>query len=85
MWADGVRYELRELCGIGNMSTGRSSNDCCVICMTEPKDTALLRSCLVGICECAKSLRLESDKCPICRQPIEELLEIKLDNMDQEQ
>lgn len=30
--------------------------------------------------ECAKTLRLQSNKCPICRQPIEELMEIKIDN-----
>ncbi|KAG9132125.1 hypothetical protein Leryth_026466, partial [Lithospermum erythrorhizon] len=85
LWVDGVRYELRELYGIGNMSQGLSSNDCCVICMTEPKDTALLPCRHMCMCnECAKALRLESDKCPICRQPIEELLEIKLDNVDQQ-
>lgn len=30
--------------------------------------------------ECAKELRLKSNKCPICRQTIEELLEIKVNN-----
>lgn len=29
--------------------------------------------------DCAKELRLQSNKCPVCRQPIEELLEIKVD------
>ncbi|WVY93755.1 hypothetical protein V8G54_032843 [Vigna mungo] len=28
--------------------------------------------------ECAKALRIQSNKCPICRQSIEELIEIKL-------
>ncbi|MQL71636.1 hypothetical protein Taro_003959 [Colocasia esculenta] len=28
--------------------------------------------------ECAKALRLQSNKCPICRQPVEELMEIKV-------
>ena len=32
--------------------------------------------------ECAKELRLQSNKCPICRQPIEELMEIKIHNGD---
>ncbi|KAK6118580.1 hypothetical protein DH2020_047693 [Rehmannia glutinosa] len=32
-----------------------------------------------SICDCAKELRLQSNKCPVCRQPIEELLEIKVD------
>lgn len=46
LWIDGVRYELRELYGIGNSSTDDfDDNDPgkeCVICMTEPKDTTVL-------------------------------------------
>ncbi|TKY54047.1 E3 ubiquitin-protein ligase LUL3 [Spatholobus suberectus] len=56
----------------------------CVICMTEPKDTAVLpcrHMCMCG--ECANALRLQSNKCPICRQPIEELIEIKINNGNQ--
>lgn len=37
--------------------------------------------CMCG--ECAKELRLQSNKCPICRQPIGELIEIKINNGDQ--
>lgn len=88
LWVDGVRYELRELYGIGNSAAeGFEDSDPgkeCVICMTEPKDTAVLpcrHMCMCG--ECAKELRLQSNKCPICRQPIEELIEIKINNGDQ--
>ena len=46
LWVDGVRYELRELYGIENSDeSGIDNNDTgkeCVICMTEPKDTAVL-------------------------------------------
>lgn len=46
LWIDGVRYELREIFGIGSSSAeGFDDNDTgkeCVICMTEPKDTAVL-------------------------------------------
>lgn len=28
--------------------------------------------------ECAKVLRMQSEKCPICRTPIEQLLQIKI-------
>lgn len=46
LWVDGVRYELRELYGIGNSAAeGFEDSDPgkeCVICMTEPKDTAVL-------------------------------------------
>lgn len=88
LWVDGVRYELREIYGIGNSAAeGFEDSDPgkeCVICMTEPKDTAVLpcrHMCMCG--ECAKELRLQSNKCPICRQPIEELIEIKINNGDQ--
>ncbi|KAA0049396.1 putative E3 ubiquitin-protein ligase LUL4 [Cucumis melo var. makuwa] len=88
LWIDGVRYELREIFGIGSSSAeGFDDNDTgkeCVICMTEPKDTAVLPCRHLCMCsECAKELRLQSNKCPICRQPIEELIEIRINNSDQ--
>lgn len=82
LWIDGVRYELREIYGIGKSEetfdeTG--SGEECVICMTEPKDTAVLPCRHMCLCsECAKALRVQSNKCPICRQNIEELMEIKI-------
>ncbi|XP_010278333.1 PREDICTED: probable E3 ubiquitin-protein ligase LUL4 isoform X2 [Nelumbo nucifera] len=88
LWVDGVRYELRELYGVGNSEeAGFDGNDPgkeCVICMAEPKDTAVLPCRHMCMCsDCAKELRLQSNKCPICRQPIEELLEIKVNKGDQ--
>ncbi|XP_073122625.1 probable E3 ubiquitin-protein ligase LUL4 [Henckelia pumila] len=84
LWIDGVRYELREIFGISNSDeTTISEMDLgkeCVICMTEVKNTAALPCRHLCMCsECAKELRLQSDKCPICRHPIEELIEIKVD------
>lgn len=83
LWVDGVRYELREIYGISDSNEiidDKDSGKECVICMTEPKDTAVLPCRHMCMCsECAKELRLQSNKCPICRQPIEELLEIKVD------
>ncbi|XP_023539072.1 probable E3 ubiquitin-protein ligase LUL4 [Cucurbita pepo subsp. pepo] len=88
LWIDGMRYELREIFGIGSSSSeGFDNNDSgkeCVICMTEPKDTAVLPCRHMCMCsECAKELKLQSNKCPICRQPIEELIEIKINNSNQ--
>lgn len=87
LWIDGVRYELREIFGIGSSSAeGFDDNDSgkeCVICMTEPKDTAVLPCRHLCMCtDCAKELKRQSNKCPICRQPIEELIEIKINNSD---
>lgn len=46
LWIDGVHYELREIYGIGNSEAAgfddRDPGKECVICMTEPKDTAVL-------------------------------------------
>lgn len=46
LWIDDVRYELREIYGIGNSGEAISDNDSggkeCVICMTEPRNTAVL-------------------------------------------
>ncbi|GAB4843460.1 Probable E3 ubiquitin-protein ligase lul4 [Ancistrocladus abbreviatus] len=88
LWIDGVRYELREIYGIGNSASEGFNDDDpgkeCVICLTEPKDTAVLPCRHMCMCSgCAKELRLQSNKCPICRQPIEELIEIKLNNSGQ--
>ncbi|KAL8121705.1 putative E3 ubiquitin-protein ligase LUL4 isoform X1 [Apium graveolens] len=84
LWIDEVRYELREIYGIGNSGEAISDDDSgkeCVICMTEPRDTAVLPCRHMCLCsECAKALRIQSNNCPICRQPIEELMEIKIDN-----
>lgn len=45
LWVDGVRYELREIYGISDSNeiiNDKDSGKECVICMTEPKDTAVL-------------------------------------------
>lgn len=45
LWIDGVRYELREIYGISSAATDFDDNDSgkeCVICISEPRDTAVL-------------------------------------------
>ncbi|MCL7022838.1 hypothetical protein MKW94_010324 [Papaver nudicaule] len=84
LWVGGVRYELREIYGINNSAeVGLDDSEPgkrCVICMSEPMDTAVLPCRHMCMCsKCAKTLRLRTNKCPICRQPIEELIEIKAD------
>ncbi|KAI3835132.1 hypothetical protein MKX03_019758 [Papaver bracteatum] len=88
LWIDGERYELREIYGIGNSTEpdldDNESGKECVICMTEPKDTAVLPCRHMCMCnECANELRRQTNKCPICRQHIEELLEIKVSKREQ--
>lgn len=51
----------------------------CVVCLSEPKDTTVLPCRHMCMCsECARALRFQSNKCPICRNPVESLLEISI-------
>lgn len=85
LWIDGERYELQEIFGLVN-SSDEPLNDGdddigkeCVICMTEQRNTAVFPCRHLCMCaDCAKSLRLQSNKCPICRQPVEKLMEINV-------
>ncbi|KAL8480658.1 hypothetical protein ACS0TY_027268 [Phlomoides rotata] len=82
LWVNGMRYELQEIFGIGNsvedeLDPGKE----CVICLSEPRDTTVLPCRHMCMCsECAKVLRFQTNRCPICRQPVERLLEIKVSN-----
>ncbi|KAL0333359.1 UNVERIFIED_CONTAM: putative E3 ubiquitin-protein ligase LOG2 [Sesamum angustifolium] len=85
LWVNGMRYELQEIYGIGNSVEGDfDGNDPgkeCVICLSEPRDTTVLPCRHMCMCsECAKVLRFQTNRCPICRQPVERLLEIKVNN-----
>ncbi|KAJ8899684.1 hypothetical protein K2173_019382 [Erythroxylum novogranatense] len=85
LWVNGMRYELQEIYGIENsvdndVDANESGKEC-VICLSEPRDTTVLPCRHMCMCSgCAKVLRLQTNRCPICRQPVERLLEIKVDN-----
>ncbi|XP_002982812.2 probable E3 ubiquitin-protein ligase LUL2 [Selaginella moellendorffii] len=91
IWVEGVRYELQEIYGIENSGGGSGANfddsgKECVICMSEPRDTTVLPCRHMCMCsECAKVLRFQTNRCPICRCPVERLLEIKVPKNDAEQ
>ncbi|CAN6576551.1 unnamed protein product [Malus baccata var. baccata] len=89
LWVNGMRYELQEIYGIGNSVEGEvDGNDPgkeCVICLSEPRDTTVLPCRHMCMCSgCAKVLRFQTNRCPICRQPVERLLEIKVNNGPEE-
>ena len=68
-----------------NMTELDSGSEC-VICMTNRKDTTVLPCRHMCMCsECADALRHRTNKCPICRNPIESLLHIKMQNRGQAQ
>ncbi|KAF5750362.1 hypothetical protein HS088_TW03G00698 [Tripterygium wilfordii] len=90
LWVNGMRYELQEIYGIGNSVEGDvDANDPgkeCVICLTELRDTTVLPCRHMCMCSgCAKVLRFQTDRCPICRQPVERLLEIVKVNNEHEE
>ncbi|GAB4856708.1 Probable E3 ubiquitin-protein ligase log2 [Ancistrocladus abbreviatus] len=85
LWVNGMRYELQEIYGIGNSVEnevdGNDTGKECVICLSEPRDTTVLPCRHMCMCSgCAKVLRFQTKRCPICRQPVERLLEIKVSN-----
>ncbi|KAE8692483.1 putative E3 ubiquitin-protein ligase LUL2 [Hibiscus syriacus] len=85
LWVNGLRYELQEIYGIGNsvdndVDANESGREC-VICLSEPRDTTVLPCRHMCMCSsCAKVLRCQTNRCPICRQPVERLLEITVNN-----
>ncbi|ONK79634.1 uncharacterized protein A4U43_C01F8370 [Asparagus officinalis] len=89
LWVNGTRYELQEIYGIGNSVDndfdGSDPGKECVICLSEPRDTTVLPCRHMCMCSgCAKVLRYQTNRCPICRQPVERLLEIKVNNRSEE-
>jgi hypothetical protein len=61
---NGKSYIIHEIFGLenGEMETSRE----CVICMTEPRDTAVLPCRHMCLCSgCAEVLRHQSNKCPL--------------------
>ncbi|EOA25637.1 hypothetical protein CARUB_v10018986mg [Capsella rubella] len=86
LWVNGARYALQEIYGIGSTvdDNGEDSNERgkeCVICLSEPQDTTVLPCRHMCMCSgCAKLLRFQTNLCPICRQPVDGLLEITVTN-----
>merc|ERR1719420_700684 len=53
-------------------------NSECIICLSEPRDTAVLPCRHMCFCSyCAGIVRLQCEKCPICRQRVVSLLQFK--------
>ncbi|KAK9125965.1 hypothetical protein Scep_014811 [Stephania cephalantha] len=83
-----TKYKLQEIYGIGNSVEGDSDENQgkeCVICLSEPRDTTVLPCRHMCMCNgCARHLKLQRHRCPICRQPVEQLLEIEVSNSTDE-
>jgi hypothetical protein len=74
-------YEMYEIYGKGE---GQALQQECVICMCDPRDTTVLPCRHLCLCRsCANILRLQSNRCPICRQPVSSLLQIRCGDTEQ--
>ena len=59
----------------GDLSKSDEESKECVICMTNERNTCVLPCRHICCCaECANTLRLQTDRCPVCREPITELV-----------
>mmetsp|Transcript_91396 Transcript_91396/g.181705 ORF Transcript_91396/g.181705 Transcript_91396/m.181705 type:complete len:368 (+) Transcript_91396:81-1184(+) len=84
---NGTAYVMKELYGIqGSPSAGADASDGdnqknCVVCLTTPKDTALMPCGHFCVCyECGASLRLSParNRCPLCRQEVHDIMHIDI-------
>ncbi|GJQ09246.1 hypothetical protein GpartN1_g1037.t1 [Galdieria partita] len=76
-------YMLEDIYGYETTFLEESLDDTnlCVICMLNESDTLLLPCRHLCMCaECADRLRLRSNKCPVCRQLVDWMLQIQ--NLD---
>ncbi|GBG71477.1 hypothetical protein CBR_g8893 [Chara braunii] len=84
IWVDGVSYVLHDIFGIDRSRDEKTSvnedhSKECVICLAENRDTLALPCRHLCMCsECAKALRYQTNKCPICRSELHSLLVINL-------
>ena len=68
-------FFICEMYGLGDLSKSDEESKECVICMTNERNTCVLPCRHICCCaECANTLRLQTDRCPVCREPITELV-----------
>jgi len=81
LWLNGKSFVIHEIFGVENETDGRE----CVICMTESRGTTVLPCRHLCLCStCAEKLRLQSNKCPICRSTIKSMIEIQLSKAEED-
>jgi len=73
------RFNLKEVFGKERLADNECEGNAeCVICMTEPRDTAVLPCRHLCFCNyCAGIVRVQCDRCPICRQKVSSLLQFR--------
>ena len=67
-------YYITEMYGLDDMTKEDAEKEC-VICMSNPRNTCVLPCRHVCCCaECANTLRLSTDRCPVCRKPMTDMV-----------
>eukprot|EP00747_Dinoflagellata_sp_TGD_P167994 gnl/TRDRNA2_/TRDRNA2_193434_c0_seq1.p1 gnl/TRDRNA2_/TRDRNA2_193434_c0~~gnl/TRDRNA2_/TRDRNA2_193434_c0_seq1.p1 ORF type:complete len:425 (+),score=82.24 gnl/TRDRNA2_/TRDRNA2_193434_c0_seq1:85-1359(+) len=87
---EGQLFVLHEVFGVWSKlasleaeAAGEGGSSECVICLCEPRDTAVLPCRHMCFCSyCAGIVRLQCDKCPVCRQKVQSLLQFRLDEAE---
>eukprot|EP00944_MAST-04C_sp_MAST-4C-sp1_P008733 g8733.t1 len=71
-------YDVQEIYGIASSNSAEEDNEC-IVCMCEPRDTTVMPCRHMCLCRsCAETLRKQTNKCPICREPVQSLLYINI-------
>mmetsp|Transcript_24424 Transcript_24424/g.43326 ORF Transcript_24424/g.43326 Transcript_24424/m.43326 type:complete len:326 (-) Transcript_24424:761-1738(-) len=78
--ANGQSYELKHVFGLETEQDTEFSE--CVVCMTAARDTTTIPCKHMSMCkECASVIMSQYEKnCPVCRTPIEKLVQIERDS-----
>jgi len=91
-WGGNLRaFVLQELYGIQEAQVGADGSEDvegentknCVVCLTTPKDTALMPCGHFCVCyDCGASIRLTPmrNRCPLCRQDVQDIVKINVDS-----
>merc|ERR1712060_87394 len=80
VFLDGNEYTIQQVYGIAELGKDEAHDESavgepCVICLTDPRNTAVLPCRHLCVCEdCARQLQIgaavRNDHCPICRGAI---------------
>ena len=74
--------DLNDIYGIDNMAANlvNESQKECVVCYEANKDTVVLPCRHMCLCiNCSQIVRMQTNKCPICRTTVSSFLHIKYD------
>ena len=75
-------FNVNDIFGVDNTAANISdeSQRDCIVCLMSPKDTVVLPCRHMCLCSpCSQVVRMQSNKCPICRTKISSFMQIKIE------